>query len=260
MAEYPVYTQGTENNRNNSGDINDLSESNKKEIRAFIKRTGRAPSIEEISEITGRTFSSEQDKLKADEFIKSEFGDEITNPSAQNQYYMDPRNIVGAMRGDPSAEGTPEESLYQLALEQRQGQLQQQEQQIGQSERGMQQDMAENRQKLMDQIRSRRRSLLKSGLSSAQVANEEVQSLMQRQQQAAQIADQYYQQRQQVQTQTENAPREAGMQAYELAQGANETGAQFAASDAGDPASLALRLQRQNIQPKYWDDATNQGN
>lgn len=245
-----LYTQGTKgvdnkSNRSSSGRINDLSENHKKELRAFVERTGRAPTIEEMSDITGRNFSSEQDKLSAHNFIQEEFGDEVGIKDTTSQYYQDPRKIYDAMRGKESAEGTSEDALYQMALQQRQGQLQQQDQQLGLAERDMQMQLSENRQQLMNDIRNRRRSLLKSGLSSAQVANEEVQSLLQRQQQAAQVAEQYYGQRQQTQTQMANAPQDSAQRAYEMAQGLSQTGAQYAAAGASDPIELAKQYSNQ---------------
>lgn len=131
-------------------------------------------------------------------------------------------------------EGSEENSIYQIALEAQKAQAQTGERETARSERDMQMQLSQSRQELMNEVRNRRRNMLKSGLSSAQVANEEMQSLLMGQQQAAQIAQQHYGQRQQYQQQAQNAPQNAAMQVLGMLPEHGQIGAQFAAAEAGD--------------------------
>lgn len=242
---YGDYQEEVSNDNSRKSTSELLDEKAKKELRAYVRRTGQVPDDETLENILGRgALNSEQKKLEVHNFVQSEFGDELKTDT-MSQYYQDPRRIYDAMRGRESVQGTSENALYQIALEQRSSQLQAQDQELGLAERDMQVQLSENRQQLMNDIRNRRRSLLKSGLSSAQVANEEVQSLLQRQQEASQIAQNYYGQRQQAQTQMRTAPQDSAMRAYEMAQGLSQTGAQYAAAGASDPDELARRYAKQ---------------
>lgn len=234
-----------------------------KALEEYIKVHGEMPEGDDLKSLgdwfdlsRNRNEHWEANMKKAGEFMMQESGQEIGpgDIDTRNQYYSGPEDMM--------TEGTQANALYQMALQQTQAQGQAQQQSLARSERGMQGDLAQNRQQLMDEIRGRRQKLLRSGLSSAQIANEEIQSIFMNQQQAAQTAQQYYNQRQQVDQQQQLAPYNAQQQVLEQLPGFQQTGAQYAASGAGDAYELTKKMQAETggSFAKNWKTSTSLDN
>lgn len=145
---------------------------------------------------------------------------------------------------DPSRvreEGTKENDLYQLYLDQGKAQGDITKQNLQSAERDMQISMAQQRKQLLDEVRKRRQNQLRSGLSSAQIANEEIQMMLMGQQQQQQTAQGYYDQyvkaMQNQQMNPYNAEIAARQGSVETAQGLAPT----LAASAGDQVSTGIR-------------------
>lgn len=168
----------------------------------------------------------------------------------KSPYYLDPKNI-----GQP---GTPAGGIYDMYLQGQEELYKQGMEGSQQAEVGMQSELAGNRQALLDQMRNDRRTKLKSGLSSAQIANEEIQSLLMGQSTAQQVAGTYFDQRQGVQSAYALAPQTAAEQAYAQYAQQNLSGSAFAASGAGDASYQAAYYASLSPEQKAaYDKVTN---
>jgi hypothetical protein len=132
------------------------------------------------------------------------------------------------------------------------------------AERDLGMNQAMDRQKFLDEIRNRRRVSLKTGLSSAQIANQEVQSLLMAQNKSNDNAMTFYNQRMGLQNQFAMNDVNARFGAWETlggGMGAN-MGAAMAAG-AGDANQVAINYGKSTAQnpmhSQWYDKATGTG-
>jgi hypothetical protein len=156
-----------------------------------------------------------------------------------------------------NVEGTQANDIYNTYLQGGEEQYKQGMANSQKAEAGMQGELSANRQALLEQMRNSRRSKLKSGLSSAQIANEEVQSLLMGQQTAQQTAGMFYDGRQQIENQYATNKTTAAESAYAQYAQQNLGGSAFAASGAGDAAYQSqLYSQMTAAQKAAYDNVT----
>jgi hypothetical protein len=124
---------------------------------------------------------------------------------------------------------------------------------VAQRDLGMNQAM--DRQKFLDQIRNRRRMALKTGLSSAQIANQEVQSLLMAQGQSNENARSYYDQVAAFKTNHAMNDVNARQGVYETLGGGmgSNLGAVMAAG-AGDANQVALNYAKNSSRNANYAD------
>lgn len=145
---------------------------------------------------------------------------------------------------DPSRvmqEGAKEHDLYSFYRDLGSAQHDVAQGAMARGERDMQIEMAMQRQQLMDEVRKRRMNQLRSGLSSAQIANEEIQTLLMGQQAQQQSAQQFFDTRGQMQMQHQLNPFTARQSAYDMLQQFNQTATASYAAGVSDPVAMAQR-------------------
>jgi hypothetical protein len=176
-------------------------------------------------------------KLQVSEGYKANNpGEDLLSP-----YYFDPSKT--------GEDGSKEKDIYDTFVQLAQQENKNAEIKASQDEANMQGELAGNRMKLLDELRNRRRQLLKNGLSSAQIANEEVQSLLIGQNSAQQIASNYFNQRRDIQGQAALIPGQSRLNAIGLFDQLNTQGSAYAAGGAGDV----------NYQAKLYDNYIKNG-
>jgi len=173
-----------------------------------------------------------------------------SNPSGagadlHNPYYVDPTN---------QGQGTTANQLYELYRAQRQSQLDSSLNQAEQVKNSMTQELSQNRQQLMQDTRNRRRQQLKSGLSSSQIANEEIQSMLMQQKQASQLASNYEFQRQQFMQGKGAVDQNAMLDMFNMVNQLNNTNAAHYASSTTDAVASADKLSQADGNQKEFMD------
>lgn len=170
--------------------------------------------------------------LPEDNELRIQYEEDMAS-GTKNEYYTD--------MTDMDTEGTFANKMYETYKQAGEQQYNIGKRELAGAEIDMQKEMAANRQDLLDQIRSDRRNKLKSGLSSAQVANEEMQYMMQGQQQAQNIAGQYMDRRTNLENMYGMNDVLARQQTMGQAPALLGAGSAFAASDATDYYQQALK-------------------
>lgn len=233
-----------------------FTKAEQQKLIAFIETYGRVPNPEEYKSagIDNKNLEGEQIAW-ANNFINlnqdalnskwTETG-VITPGAGQGEFnipsYINPQGIGQA--------GSAADEIYQSYLQGQKTQYEQGMQASQGAEVGMQSEMAGNRQALLDQMRNDRRTKLKSGLSSAQIANEEIQSLLMGQSNAQMIAGQYFDQRQGVQNQYALAPQVAREQAGADIARSNLSGSAIYTAGTADAAYQAYLYSRMTPEEK----------
>lgn len=151
-------------------------------------------------------------------------------------FYYDPSKM--------NVEGTKENEMLNMYNKANEDTKVLYDKQNEQTELDMIKEMDNQRRQTLDEIRNRRRTMLKNGLSSAQIANEEVQSLMMSQSNQRQIGAQYMQQRDQVANQYGMNKANAGMNVMGMMNTNNQTGSAFAAAKTADADWMAQRYKQ----------------
>lgn len=218
---------------------------------------GRIPSKAEIQEHTGIELSDaafrnilydlnvflEKNNLNLDDYTNTIQEEIEANKTEQekayeqfNDYYTDTYSLN---------DGTTGKKIYDnlLAAEQQNAISNMQLADAQQQYDAMRQ--AETVKAITDQVRAERMEKLRAGMSEAQIANTEMQTLMNNVNTLNQQASQYNLARLQAQQQYDNAQHTAYQQWLTNANTMAQSGAAYAASDAGDINQQALRIMRQ---------------
>lgn len=213
---------------------------------------GAIPTKKEIEEHTGITLSDGEYKnirYDLDVFLEKNnidldtYKKELQSMSEQDKAYADFNSYY---RDAYSLEdGTTGKAIYDnlLAAEQQNALSNMQLADAQQQYSAMQQ--AETVKAITDQVRAERMEKLRAGMSEAQIANTEMQTLMNNVNTLNQQASQYNLARLQAQQQYDNAQHTAYQQWLTNANTMGQTGAAYSASDAGDINQQALRIMRQ---------------
>ena len=152
-------------------------------------------------------------------------------------------------------EGTKEHDLFDFYKQFGEAQHEAAQTELARSERDMQVEMAGQRTQLVDEVRKRRQNQLRSGLSSAQIANEEIQMLLMGQQAQQQTAQQHFDARTQMNQQHQLNPFMAEQQARQHIQGGMQGQSAFYASGVVDPFRLTQqRAGLTNRERSLWDE------
>ena len=224
-----------------AGDIGYISQRNKDRIIDYLNTHHTMPNMETLEEITGVQLIGH----RGSEFYNQAlaFAEEYvgSNPELQeaieeqaNKEGMSPEDFFWD-ESKIHEKGTKEADLYDFYRSMGEAQHEVGKTEIARSERDMQIEMAQQRQNLVDEVRKRRTNQLRSGLSSAQVANEEIQMLLMGQQAQQQTAQGFFDQRTQMNQQQQLNPYQAELQARQHIQGGQQgTSAHYAAFTA-DP-------------------------
>ena len=222
----------------------------------YFLETGEMPSEQWVKERFGSTGSMQnfakdlqtvlqKQGLNIDSY-RTQFKAHFDNQQVDNQYIWDESRL--------KEQGTKENDVYDFYLNKGRAEGEINQNVLARSERDMQIEMAGQRSQLLDEIRKRRQNQLRSGLSSAQIANEEIQMLLMGQQAQQQTAQSYYDQYlQSVQAKQMN-PYNAELAARQHIGGSNQAMAPSYAAFTADPYGQAI--QRGNLSPtqqKYQD-------
>ena len=149
-------------------------------------------------------------------------------------------------------QGTVANDFYNIFKQAGETQYQQGTKNLEIAQRDLGVNQAVDRQKFLDGIKNRRRVALKSGLSSAQIANQEVQSLMMAQNQSNANAQSYYDQRMQLNNNFALNDSNARMSAYE-AMGPNAFGGTLGTiGGAGDANQATLNYMKNSGAKDYY--------
>ena len=225
-----------------SGSENNPTKRDLEQLEAFIKRKGRFPDDEELKDLGAAWQFASRRRIENWKAQMAEEGEKLLeeNPeyvqskleeSGLEKIYWDEAKL--------HEEGTKENDLYDFYRNMGKAQGDVQKTELARGERDMQTEMAGQRKQLVEEVRKRRQNQLRSGLSSAQIANEEIQMMLMGQQQQQQTAQNYYDDRTQIQQQQRLNPYQAELQAREHIQGgAQGTSAHYAAY-TGDPIATS---------------------
>lgn len=183
--------------------------------------------------------------------IDPETGNEVEIPAAEQAqasdietpFYQDPNKVT--------EDGSKEKAmvdLYRQANEETRG-LYDAENQRARTD--LMKEMDNQRRSTLDEIRNRRRTMLKNGLSSSQIANEEVQSLMMANNNNRMIGENFFNERSRINNTFAQNDANAEFNVMDMFNTMNQNGAGFAAAKAGD-ADYMAQLYRQHLnQGKY---------
>lgn len=158
---------------------------------------------------------------------------EASELDSKSDYYLDVTEIDQA--------GTLANDMYNTYIDL--GKMHKQS--MAGQEAKMQQELVANRAALLDQIRNDRRTKLKSGLSSSQIANEELQYMMAGNQQAQNITQSYYDQARSHDINFSDAGIRSSMY-NDIMPGYLSAGSAYAASSATDMYEQAQRYAKAN--------------
>lgn len=226
-------------------DTERISTSNRREIRAYIERNAKMPDLATLMDITGMQFEGR----RGDQFYEAAlaYAEQFIQESPEIQKKIEERaaaegKSVEDFFWDESKihePGTKEADLFDFYRGMGETQHEIGRTELARSERDMQVEMAQQRQQLVDEVRKRRQNQLRSGLSSAQIANEEIQMLLMGQQAQQQTAQGYFDQRTGMQQQHQMNPYMAELQTRQHIQGGMQGATGMYAAYTGDPIATS---------------------
>ncbi len=215
----------------------------------FYIKNGRGPNSKEYIDAGGKDYASWNN-------INKDFKDVII-PAVESSGMLPNTGGPETLMDQVTQGGKIHTDLYDMLK--KGGEIQHQEgmKNLAQSERDLNMNQAMDRKKFIEDIRNRRRTALKTGLSSSQIANEEVQSLLMAQNQSNQNAMGFFNQRSQLQSQFAMNDVNANMGAYEmLGSGYGSNLSAIQAGMAGDANQSALGYLQNRTTPGFGDAYT----
>ena len=241
------------------------------DYRSFAKANADLLNIDIAKDTTGIWSEREKGEVRAqqdqDAALETEEGAEETEETTTSDYFFDPRKgfTIDPETGEIVRGEGAEGDLYELLLRSQQEQATEGTRLRDEQARDFYRDLEQDRRATMQDVRQRRRGQLKSGLTQAQIANEEISQMIAGQQMRAQGAQQFRQQ--QAQQDMWNTPAQQAQRAaqgmYGLATGFNTPGSAFYAASQTDPRVLTdwygglNRQQRESADRIYGRDQFN---
>ena len=244
------------------GDFGYLEKDNMQEIRRYIEDNGAIPSESQLEELTGRQLFGRRGDKFYKEATRYAYEYANLNPDLKEQVEAQPEELPEYYWDEAKIheKGTKEHDLYDFYKEFGEAQHEAGQTELARSERDMQVEMAGQRSQLMDEVRKRRQNQLRSGLSSAQIANEEIQMLLMGQQAQQETAQQHFDARTQMNQQHQMNPYMAEQQARGHIREGMQGQSAFYASGVVDPHRLAQEYGGLNEQERSeYKDIIGQG-
>lgn len=226
-------------------------------FKNFVRREGRLPQSSEDFKSIGTFWDIRRNRDAGWESNLRAFGNHLLEDDPEFQHLNVTDNDNPDFYWDEARlhqQGSKENDLFSFYQNMGDAQNRIGQQELARSERDMQVEMSQQRQQLLDEIRTRRQNQLRSGLSSAQIANEEIQMLLMGQQAQQQIGQGFHGARTQMAQQHQLNPFTAELQSRQHIQGTHQgTSAHYAASTA-DMIAQGRRYQAQAPQTQNMID------
>ena len=240
-------------------DLQHIRDKDRRTIDSFLQKEGRLPTADEIKDITGMKFLGRNDDFYQEALAYAEeagiregwLQTEDADIPGVRDYFWDESRLHD--------EGTKEGDLYDFYRSMGEAQHEVGRAETARSERDMQTEMAAQRQQLVDEVRRRRQNQLRSGLSSAQIANEEIQTMLMGQQAQQETAQQHFTQRTQAAQQHAMNPYMAEQQAREHIQGGQQGASAMYAAHTGDSVAQSSNFGKLSAKQKTHYDTLMKG-
>lgn len=253
--EYKVNWDGAEGFKVNNWFRSGTKDQLNKAIELFVT-TGKMPTASDVGATASgwqeiqKDMKTWMDSQGIDENTFFEFTPEGIAQAKETKdgdpYYFRPQNINQA--------GTKENEMLDIYRQANEKTRELYDQENAQAEVDLMRELDGQRRKTLEDIRNRRRTMLKNGLSSAQIANEEIQSLMMSQNTNRMIGEQYIRERSNIRNTFNRNEANAPINVMNMMSGYNQSGTAAMAAKAGDADYMASLYRESLNKGRYSKD------